>query len=107
MTKDVFLECSLAVKKIYEYSLTHEYQKKQQDIVEEEKEARRVGQRKEQKKKRKMTVDPEEETKIRNRIRRNKPKPFLFSSYFSLIFIFNNVFYFMYVLCMNFVMHYT
>lgn len=59
------------------------------------------------KKKRKMTVDPEEETKIRNRIRRNKPKPFLFSSYFSLIFIFNNVFYFMYVLCMNFVMHYT
>lgn len=84
--------------------MPREHQKKQQKV--EEVEAEREVQRKEQRK-RQVIIDPEEESKTTNRIRRNKPKLFLFSFYFSEIFIFNHVFYTIYVLCMNFVTYDT
>lgn len=73
--------------------------------MEEEKEAGRVWKR--NKEIRKVITDQGKESKITHRIRGNKPKLFLLSFDFWVIFIFNNVFYNIYVLCMNIVMHYT
>lgn len=56
---------------------------------------------------RKAITDLDRECKITHRIRGNKPNLFLLSFYFWVIFIFNNVFYNVYVLCMNIAMHYT
>lgn len=56
---------------------------------------------------RKVITDLDKERTITHRIRGNKPKLFLLSLYFWVTFIFNNVFYNIYVLCMNIAMHYT